>query len=129
MFAYCKGVHTDPDFQFYGTSDVAIINQQSGTIMFYSTIMSGLNFAGMMFYPPFPAHLMMRGHPLTAAGLRSLFELDPAKLKIKPMDMECMDELDGEQVLELVIRDLQAAPAEVRAPVVALARKIFSRNQ
>lgn len=129
MYSYCKGRHVDPDFQFFGTIDCAVLNENTKKLMFYSIVMGKDGFfESVIFWPPLPAETMLKGRPATAAGLRSLFELSPIRGEVKPMEVECMDELDEEELLHLVIADLELVPSKMVNPLISAIKKVFLKR-
>lgn len=125
MFAFCRGIHTNPKYQWYGTIDCAILNVRTGIMMFFSVVMDGPLYQTLVFYPPFPGQLILKGKLPTTDNLRSLFAMmkDQSEATI---DVTCQDELDAEELLGLVIKELQPVPEPLRVPLIAAIRKVFA---
>lgn len=128
MFAFCRGIHTNPAYQWYGTVDCAILNVQKSVMMFFSIVKEVTDFKTLAFYPPFPAELVLKGKKPTTDNLRSLFEMVKEQSDAT-IDVTCYDELDADELLDLVIKELEPVPEPLKVVLLAAIRKVFAARK
>lgn len=105
--------------------DAAILDERRKAILFYSIVMDGSKFAGLVINPAFPAELLLDPKKVNSIGLRNLFEKATTPTPQGEIKIECYDELDGEEIYALLAKDLAQIPEEIKTPLLSLVRNIF----
>jgi hypothetical protein len=87
---------------------VGVLNAHRDRILFYSVIWRDGISHGLKFVGPQAAKRLFRKLPFNTDGMKELIK----QLDIVVSPLECMDELDQDEITTLILRDVANAPAE-----------------
>lgn len=123
MFEYCRARHIDPSYEFYGSTDYAILDIESRAVLLYSTEYVGGQFVKVSLLQPMKFEEFIDINQVKGRTLRELFT-KANKIKGGKVLTKCI-RAEKEALMSLILKDLEAVPAEVTSDLEAVIAETF----
>lgn len=123
MLEYCKGLHSDPSYEFFGTTDYGILDIESRKMLMYSEVRNQGEFSELHVFTPFNFEEFNVSNKIKGKNLRGMF-VHANKVKGLDAKITCV-KVEKEDLMATVMKDLESLPKQIQALVETAIAETF----